>query len=121
MILRYFFDRCSTAVRDLFDNPSTSVRLAFDRPSTDLRQRFGKMPKQMVNNCRTNALLYSNQPRAVNGLRACGKTSCWRPLGVGFGAWFELRANSFGARSTRIKPRYDLITYPPAQIGRAQV
>src|SRR5690606_29330038 len=56
MILQYFVDRCSTAVRLLFDCCSRLVRQSFDTastplrqlfhcPSRNLRQCFGKMPK----------------------------------------------------------------------------
>src|SRR3546814_11662947 len=51
MILRYFFDRSPTVVRDLFDNPSTALRQLFDWASRNLRPHFGKMPKQ----CRATA------------------------------------------------------------------
>src|SRR5690606_28227227 len=95
MILRYFFDRCSTAVRELFDNPSRALRQLFDWPSTNLRQRFGKMPKHkrtaagpIPHYIRTNPERLMGAPRSI-----------FLPdrLRDGLGAWFGLRLDLFCA------------------------
>ena len=57
-----FFDKCSTAVRDLFDNPSTVVRLGFDKPSTTLREKAKYLP----NRNRTIRLLCPSQSRTTD-------------------------------------------------------
>src|SRR5690606_2067797 len=101
MVLRYFLDNCSTALRDLFDNASRSVRLTFDKPSATLRENA----EAIVSNCRTNVLPYSNHPQAGDGHIAhrglTGSPSEWLGCLVWSSTGFILRSGRtpFGAAS----------------------